>query len=305
MPGDRPLAIGFSDLRGFSKYTAERGDEAALQVARTFTGLVEEQVSRHHGRLLKTYGDGVMTSFEDAESAVACSAGMQSALSAFNEQDRGDAVCAGIGLTWGPAIRTVDDLFGHSVNLAKRLADVAKGCQVVVDRSIVDQTRHRPDLAFRDLGDRDLKGVGSHRLYEFLWRGEVEKLSLSDDSLDLVLTEDRKLVLEFAKPPEQTLEAIRAKLEAPEEDQGPAATLKRRIAERLTRELPKWLSSLERYGGGLEHHLEEIDAEFRNGELRIVLPDGRSLRFGRGQIRDVEVRRFLDRLASLRGRPAR
>ena len=72
MASGEPLAVGFSDLRGFSSYTAKRGDEAALEVARALTRLVEEQVAEHGGRLLKTYGDGVMTSFEDAESAMAC-----------------------------------------------------------------------------------------------------------------------------------------------------------------------------------------------------------------------------------------
>jgi len=296
-----PLAVGFSDLRGFSSFTAQRGDEAALEVARVLQRLVEEQVAQNGGRLLKTYGDGVMTSFGDAESAIACSAGTQEALSAYNETRGDDAACAGIGLTWGPAIRTGDDLFGNSVNLAKRLADAAKGCQIVVDGSIVEQTRHRADLHFRDLGERDLKGLGPRRLYEFVWRDEVEKLSLADDSLDLVLTEDHKLVLQFAKPLEDTLEVIRAQLEPAEGERGPVAALKRRLANRLTKDLPKWISTLQRYGGGLEQRLDEVEAEFRDGELRIQLPDGRGLAFGRGQIPAADARRFLERLASLRG----
>lgn len=298
--GAEPLAVGFSDLRGFSRYTAKRGDEAALRVAQAFTHLVEEQVARNGGRLLKTYGDGVMTSFDDPGRAVACSAGMQEALSTYNEAREDDAICAGIGLTWGPAIRTGDDLFGHSVNLAKRLADVAKGCQIVVDESIVDQTRHRPDLAFRDLGERDLKGVGPHRLYEFLWRNEVDKLSLPDDSLDLVLTEDHKLVLEFAKPLEETLRSIREKLEPRDGEAGAIAGLKRKMAERLVRDFPKWLGALQKYGGGLEHRLEEIEATVEGGHLCVRLPEGRVLSFTGRQIDRGAAERFVARLAALR-----
>jgi hypothetical protein len=51
----------------------------------------------------------------------------------------------------------------------------------------------------------------------------------------------------------------------------------------------------------VEHRLDEIDASFVDGELRIELPGGRSLAFNRSQIREEDARRFLAKLASLRG----
>ncbi len=305
MVDDQPLAIGFGDLRGFTSYTAERGDREALRVAEGFASLVRAELDRRGGRLLKTYGDGLMISFDDASAAVESVVDMQRALSVHNEAHADDSLCAGFGLTWGPAIHTGADLFGHSVNLAKRLAEVAKGCQVIVSQEVRDRSA-TAGYSFRDLGKRKLKGVGSPRVFEVVYRDEAAILSMPDDSLSVVLTNDRRLVLEYAKPVKEMLDAVRAKLDEKSEAAGPAAFLKRKMAERLVRELPKWADAAQKYGGaafGVEHRLEGIEADFVDGELRIRLPDGRTLAFLRHQIREEDARRFLDRLASLRPAP--
>ncbi len=303
MTDEQPLAIGFGDLRGFTTFTAERGDREALRVAERFASVVRAEIGEHGGRLLKTYGDGVMLSFNGADAALQSAIGVQRALSAYNESHAEDSLCAGFGLTWGSAIRTGDDLFGHSVNLAKRLADLAKACQIVVSPEIRDQSSSSSVCTFRDLGERKIKGLGRTRLYEAVWRDEAAVLSLPDDSLDVILTNDQRLVLEFSKPAEEALDAIRAKLDAGVDAKGPAAFLKRKMLERLGRDLPKWVDAAQRFGAvgvGIEHHLDEIDATFSDGALKIQLPDGRSLTFNRNQIREEDARRFLAKLASLR-----
>jgi class 3 adenylate cyclase len=300
---EQNLAIGFGDLRGFTSYTAERGDHEALRVAERFASVVRAELEEHGGRLLKTYGDGVMISFDDSSSAVRSVADAQRAVSEYNEAHPDESLCAGFGLTWGPAIRTGDDLFGHSVNLAKRLADVAKSCQIVVSSEVRDAAREKTSFPFRDLGEKKLKGIGRTRLYEVVWRDEAAVLSLPDDSLDVILTNDHHLVLEFAKPAKEALDAIRAKLDAGIDAKGPAAFLKRKMVERLARDLPKWVDAAQRFGAvgiGIEHRLDEIDATFSDGALKIQLPDGRSLAFNRNQIREEDARRFLAKLASLR-----
>lgn len=302
MADEQPLAIGFGDLRGFTTYTAERGDREALKVAERFASVVRDELQERGGQLLKTYGDGVMMSFDDPAAAVESAIGVQKSLSAYNESHPAESLCAGFGLTWGPAIRTGDDLFGHSVNLAKRLADLAKGCQIVVSPEIRDRAIDRSVYSYRELGEKKIKGIGRTRVYEVVWRDEAAQLSLSDDSLNVVLTNDQHLVLEFAKPVEAAMEAIRAKLDAKAAPSGPAAFLGRKMAERLVRDLPKWTEAARRYGVGIgvEHRLDEIDAHFVDGELRIRLPDGRTLAFPRGQVREADARRFLGRLAALR-----
>ncbi|UCF10614.1 MAG: adenylate/guanylate cyclase domain-containing protein, partial [Candidatus Bipolaricaulota bacterium] len=63
------IAVLFGDIRGFTAYTAHAGDRQALRLARRFTELVSAEVGARGGRIVKTYGDGVMTEFPDAASA--------------------------------------------------------------------------------------------------------------------------------------------------------------------------------------------------------------------------------------------
>jgi class 3 adenylate cyclase len=298
---DQPLAIQFSDLRGFTSLTAERGDREAFRLARAFVELVEQEVAQHGGRVLKTYGDGVMTSFDEAERAVHCAVAMQRSVCERYCTDDEDLLSAGIGISWGPAIRTDGDLFGHSVNLAKRLSDSAKGGQIVATSDVCSQTGDVTDVRFRDLGDRDLKGIGSERLYEVVWREEVAKLDTSDDSVELILTEDKKLVIGFAKQVEKEMAEVRQQLDAlGENDKGLEGILKRAIARRVSRSIPKlvdWAGA--RAGMGIEHDLADVRARIHRGNLEILVNDKKRLDFGRDQVSPENAQLFLARLREL------
>jgi len=301
--GNRPLAIQFSDLREFSALTAQRGDEEAYRLVRSFVDLVESHVSDHGGRLLKTYGDGVMTSFDDAAQAVECSIETQDALC---EQFCGDDetnLSAGIGLAWGTAIRTDDDLFGTSVNLAKRIADVAKGGQIVVSSTLAQQADLAPTgRSFRDLGERPLKGLGDQRLYEVIWRNEVATLHTFRDDIELILTKDNRLLIQFAKDALDEMEEVQEKLAGlGEGESGLAGRLKRAIGKRVARSLPSavdWIAS--RAGMGIAHDLGDVEAVFEEGELALRLRGRKRVTLGDKRIDMAEAQAFIDRLESLK-----
>ena len=299
MSSDQPLAIQFSDLREFAAITAERGDEEAFRLVRTFVELVESRVSDHGGRVLKTYGDGVMTSFEDAAQAVECSVEMQDAL--CEEYCRGEetSLSAGIGLTWGTAIRTDDDLFGSSVNLAKRIADVAKGGQIVVSSSVAQHSAlATTPHSFRDLGERTLKGLGAHHLYELVWRNEVAKLDTVLDDIEFVLTDDDKLVIEFAKPVQEELREAQEKLAVLGEGEGGLeGMLKRAIGKRVARRLPnvvEWAGA--RAGVGMEHDLKDVAVRLDGGKLTLFIKGRKRVTFGDKDFDLPEAERFADYL---------
>ena len=295
---EQPLAIQFSDLRGFTSLTAERGDQEAFRLAQAFIELVEQEVSQHGGRLLKTYGDGVMTSFDEASQAVQCAAAMQRSVCERYCHEEEDILSAGIGIAWGTAIRTDGDLFGHSVNLAKRLSDTAKGGQIVTTEGVYGQTGEAEGFRFRDIGDRDLKGIGSEHIYEVIWRDELARLDAVDDSFELVLTDDNKLVIGFAKPVVEEIEKIRKELEELGADgKGVGATIQRAIARRVSRVIPTLVDwSAARAGLGVEHPLADIDATVRRGRLEIRVKGHRTLEFEKDQISLASAQRFLERV---------
>ncbi len=305
MPSDRPLAIQFSDLREFTAITEERGDEEAYRLVRQFVDLVESRVSGHGGRVLKTYGDGVMTSFDDAAEAVECSIEMQDALCAEYCQGEETILSAGIGLAWGTAIRTDDDLFGSSVNLAKRIADVAKGGQIVVSSTVAEHSALvESDRAFRDLGERPLKGLGEHRLYELVWRNEVAKLETVRDDIEFVLTEENKLVIEFAKEAREQLEEVQAELASlGAGESGLAGRIKRAVGGRLARKIPnviEWAAA--RSGMGTEHALKDVDVRLDGGSLSLLIGGRKKMDLSGKEIDLAKAKRFIEHFEALKRR---
>lgn len=307
MSSEQPIAIQFSDLRGFSSFTAQHGDEKAFQIVRQFVELVGASVVQHSGRLLKTYGDGVMTSFDDPSQAIRCAVAMQEVI--CREYCGGDnedpAISAGIGLSWGTAIQTDGDLFGHSVNLAKRLADEAKGGQIVASSSVVDETGALENYSFRDMGERSLKGIGDHQLYEVIWRPEVARIRTADDNMDIILTDDQKVVVELGKSTrdklEETLRLLETEIEG-DGDRGLSQFLKKKLAKRLAKSLPTWISWAEsRAGLGIEHAAQDVSAKIVGGKLTLILgPKKKALSFDPKDIDPAAAKAFVERLERMK-----
>ena len=306
MSSNQPIAVQFSDLRGFSSFTAEHGDEKAFQIAQQFVDLVGASVAQHGGRLLKTYGDGVMTSFDDPCQAVRSSVAMQKTLCReYCGGDEDPVISAGIGLTWGSAIQTDGDLFGHSVNLAKRLADEAKGGQIVASASVLDETGLFDGYAFRDMGERSLKGVGDHQLYEVIWRPEVARIETADDHMDIILTEDHKVIVELGKSIKDKLEETIRQLETEtgdEEGSGLARFIKSTLAKRLAKSLPNWVDwAQSRAGLGIEHAVQDVKAEIIHGKLTLILgAHKKPLAFNPKDIDPAAAQAFVERLQKMK-----
>ena len=64
---DRPPAMCFLDLTGYTRLTEERGDEAAADLAARLAGLVRRSCQEHGGTPVKWLGDGVMFYFREPE----------------------------------------------------------------------------------------------------------------------------------------------------------------------------------------------------------------------------------------------
>ena len=307
MSSSQPIAVQFSDLRGFSSFTAQHGDEKAFQIVQQFIDLVGTSVGQYGGRLLKTYGDGVMTSFEDPSQAVRCAVTMQETLcdEYCGGDDDGPAISAGIGLTWGSAIQTDGDLFGQTVNLAKRLADEAKGGQIVASSSVVEEANALELYSFRDLGERSLKGIGDHQLYEVIWRPEVARIDTADDHMDIILTEDHKVVVELGKTVQDQLEQMIQKLKSESDDEehtGLARFVRDKLARHLAKSVPTWIDWAEtRSGLGIEHAVQDVTAEIVNGKLTLILGEKKKpLTFRSKDVDPKAAQAFVERLQRMK-----
>jgi adenylate cyclase len=128
--GDLEMALLFTDLVGFSAWALEKGDTGALELLREVGTAVERAILQHQGRIVKRLGDGVMATFLSAQSAVDAALDAHDAL----EQVQVDGYCPRMraGVHWGRPRRIGGDYLGVDVNIAARVADAAKGGEVLV-----------------------------------------------------------------------------------------------------------------------------------------------------------------------------
>jgi adenylate cyclase len=156
---DRPPAMCFLDLTGYTRLTEERGDEAAADLAARLANLVRQCSQEHGGTPVKWLGDGVMFYFREPAAAVLAALDMVEAVG------RHDLPPAHVGIHAGPVIFQDGDYFGRTVNLAARIAEYARPGEVLVSQEVVDAADGGP-VSFVEIGPVELKGVpGTLRLH--------------------------------------------------------------------------------------------------------------------------------------------
>ncbi|HEV2919219.1 MAG TPA: adenylate/guanylate cyclase domain-containing protein, partial [Actinomycetota bacterium] len=156
---ERPPAMCFLDLTGYTQLTEERGDAAAAELAARLAGLVRRLALEHGGSPVKWLGDGVMFYVREPAAAVLAAVAMTEVVG------RDGLPPAHVGICAGPVIFQEGDYFGRTVNLASRIAEYARPGEVLVSQEVVDAAQAGP-VSFTELGPVALKGVpGPLRLY--------------------------------------------------------------------------------------------------------------------------------------------
>ena len=150
---DAPPAIAFVDLSGFTRLAEERGDEPVARVALEFGRLAEEHARAADGRLVKLLGDGALLRFPAAVAAVDATRSLMDALAGAG-LPRGHA-----GIHAGPVIVRDGDIFGRTVNLASRIADLADADQLLVTRAVADALPSGR-FALEAAGEAEVQGIG-------------------------------------------------------------------------------------------------------------------------------------------------
>jgi class 3 adenylate cyclase len=147
-----PPAIVFVDLSGFTRLTSELGDESAVRAAASLQRRADEAATRRGGRLVKLLGDGALLRATDA------TAGVNAALDLVEATDADGTVSSHAGVHAGPVIERDLDVYGQTVNLASRIADVAQPGEVLTSQAVAEAA-DGDSIAFDAVGDVELKGV--------------------------------------------------------------------------------------------------------------------------------------------------
>jgi len=148
-----------ADIRGYTRFTAERGDEAAGRLVARFTSVVHETVGTRGGAIVEMRGDEALAVFSSARQALRAAVELQVR---FEEESRTDpdlALNVGIGIDSGEAVRMDGGFRGAALNVAARLCGLARAGEVVATDSVVHLAGRLEGIRYVDRGRVHLKGI--------------------------------------------------------------------------------------------------------------------------------------------------
>ena len=170
MHQEKSLAILFADIAGSTKMYESLGDTLARRKIAQCIDVMTDVTKENGGTLIKVIGDEVMCTFPDADTASAAAVSMQERVSGALLTG-GGSLGIHVGLHYGPVILEEGDVYGDAVNLASRMANLAKRDQILTTGATVtclapnwrEQTRQVDRAAVRGKAEEI-------DVYEFVWQ---------------------------------------------------------------------------------------------------------------------------------------
>jgi formylglycine-generating enzyme required for sulfatase activity/class 3 adenylate cyclase len=156
----RLAAIVAGDISGYSRLMQIDEEGTHNRVKRIERDLIEPSIVEHHGRLVKTTGDGFIAIFDSPVEAVRCSIVIQQNLVGRNAAlPKHHWIVYRIGVNLGDVIIETDDVYGDGVNIATRLEGIAQPGEVFISGGIYEQIKHKLVCGYESLGDRHVKNI--------------------------------------------------------------------------------------------------------------------------------------------------
>ncbi|MCP1967710.1 formylglycine-generating enzyme required for sulfatase activity/class 3 adenylate cyclase [Bradyrhizobium elkanii] len=156
----RLAAIVVGDIAGYSRLMQLDEEGTHTRVKRAERDLIEPTIAEHHGKLVKTTGDGFIAIFDSPVEAVRCSIVIQQNMIGRNAAIARDRwIEYRIGVNLGDVIIEADDIYGDGVNVASRLEGIAAPGEVFISGGIYEQIKHKMVCGYESLGDRKVKNI--------------------------------------------------------------------------------------------------------------------------------------------------
>jgi class 3 adenylate cyclase len=150
-----------ADVRGYTHYTFEHGDEAAARLAMRFAELATEVVVAHGGQVIELRGDEALGVFASARAALQAAVALQARLGAETAVHPELPVRVGIGLDAGEAVPVEGGYRGLALNLAARLCALAEPGEVLASETVIGLAHRVKELSYLDRGLASLKGFAA------------------------------------------------------------------------------------------------------------------------------------------------
>jgi class 3 adenylate cyclase len=195
------LAVLFVDVCDSTRLYHELGDGAAHSLTARCLSCVSEATKQNGGHVVKTTGDGAMTTFPTVEQAYRTATTIQQSL------------CDGplrvkIGFHTGPVLHAEGDVFGSTVNLAARLLARSGPGEILMTRLCADALAPMQRATVRLLDSTIVKGQPDPvEIYRVIGEREDETTIVpsskkaSADSALVLAYEGKIIRLKLSGPP--------------------------------------------------------------------------------------------------------
>ena len=170
----RNLCVLFADVSGSTRLYEKLGDAEALRAIGTCLERMQRAVLAYKGRVIKTIGDEIMAVFDSAEAGMLAASDMQQRIDDMPPL-AGTKLAIRVGFHFGPAIDENNDVFGDTVNVAARMAGLAKAGQIMTTESSVELMPELLRQSTRDIDALTVKGKEIDiRVHEVIWQEHAE-----------------------------------------------------------------------------------------------------------------------------------
>ena len=159
---DRKIAaILAADVVGYSALMERDEAGTFTKLKAGHKGLFEPEIARHHGRVFKLMGDGLLAEFGSVVNAVECAVALQRGLAERNASvpKNEQRIEVRIGIDLGEVIVDGEDRYGEGVNIAARLQQLAAPGGICVSGKVSKEVEKKLAFDFEPMGKQHLKNI--------------------------------------------------------------------------------------------------------------------------------------------------
>ncbi len=156
----RLAAILAADMVGYSRLMEQDEQDTLARQKQHRRQMIDPAIAKHHGRIVKTTGDGLLVEFNSVVDAVECAVEIQSAM-LDREADQADdkRIRYRVGINLGDIVIDGKDIFGDGVNIAARLEELSKPGGMCIADAVYQSIEGKLKLAFEYLGSQSVKNI--------------------------------------------------------------------------------------------------------------------------------------------------
>lgn len=156
----RLLAILAADVVGYTRLMQAEEDVTHSRMRQLRSEVIDPNIARYRGRIVKNTGDGFLATFENAHDATHCAIGIQQEMI---DRNSGEPVARQINFRMGINVADIivepEDVYGDGVNIAARLQTYAEPGGIVISDLVSEQVGRQEGIQLADLGDLPLHNM--------------------------------------------------------------------------------------------------------------------------------------------------